>query len=94
MIQAEEHLQCKKHDQTGQWSVDLMPITAHKGDLPSDVFVLSDSQGQGTTQIYLAKISTYVGFKCGLFYRIETSGISLKQQKYMNCYHNTVLKDG
>lgn len=62
MIQAEEHLQCKKHDQTGQWSVDLMPITAHKGDLPSDVFVLLDSQGQGTTQIYLAKISTYVGY--------------------------------
>lgn len=62
-IKAEECLQCKKHYQTGQWQADLMPITPHKGDLPSDVFVLLDTWGQGTIQICLEEIGAYVGFR-------------------------------
>lgn len=76
-------------------TVYLMPITPpHKGDPCSDVFVLLDTWGQRTIQICLGNTSTYVGFRHGLSYRTETSGISLRQQEYMNCNHSRVLKDG
>lgn len=98
MTKTEEHWQCKKHYQTGHWSNGW--FDAHHTpqrwfvNTPSDVFVLLDTQGQGTIQICLRKISIYVGFRRHLSYRTETSGISLKQQKYMKCYHNRILKNG
>lgn len=86
MIKAEEQLQCELHCQTAV----MMPIGAHKGDLPSDVFPLDMS---GTTWIYLGNISTY---DLDTVYPTELKlvGSHVKREKYMNCNHTRILKEG